>query len=260
LDKITTTSPKRETARRIEAVERAVAVLDAVAAADGEVGTNELARRTGINASSVSRLLATLADSGLVELVQATGRYRLGVRLVQLGNAVLARLDVRELGRPRLEELARTIGETATLSVAGDGEAITVDFVRSPASVQSVAQVGRPSVGHATAVGKVVLAFAGRPLPEGPLRAYTGRTIVDSGALGQEVSRVRDRGWAQAVGEREDDLNAIAAPVRAAGGELAAVIGVQGPAARFTPAAMRSARDPLVAAAGEVSAALGWLA
>lgn len=252
------THPRRESARRIEAVERAVAVLDAVAAASGDVGTNELARRTGINPSSVSRLLATLVDGGLVELVPASGRYRLGVRLVQLGNAVLARLDVRELGRPHLERLVAETGETATLSLPGDVDAVTVDFVRSPASVQGVAQIGRPSIGHATAAGKVVLAFGRTALPAPPLRTFTPRTITDPVDLEREVERVRMRGWAQALGEREDDLNAIAAPVRGAGGELVAVIGVQGPSTRFGLAAIRRARESLVAAAGELSAALGW--
>jgi IclR family acetate operon transcriptional repressor len=66
----------------VAAVQRALAVLDGLAEAGGEAGTNELARRTGVNASTVSRLLATLADAGLVEQLEATGRYRLGVRLV----------------------------------------------------------------------------------------------------------------------------------------------------------------------------------
>ena len=151
--------PTRPRARRVEAVERAVAVLDVLAEAL-ELGTNEIARRTGINASSVSRLLATLAASGLVDQVDETGRYRLGLRLVELGNAALARLDLRELARPHLRGLVAATGETATLSVPGEEFAITVDFVRSPASVQSVAQIGRPSVPHATAAGKVLLAFA----------------------------------------------------------------------------------------------------
>jgi IclR family acetate operon transcriptional repressor len=252
------TSGPRETARRIEAVERAITVLDAVAAAPGEIGTNELARRTGINASSVSRVLATLADARLVEVVPATGRYRLGLRLVQLGNAVLARLDVRELGRPGLEALVAATGETATLSLPGGGDAVTVDFVRSPATVQSVAQVGRPSIGHATAAGKVALAFGDGELPAPPLRAYTAHTITDPAELEREVELVRVQGWAQAIGEREEDLNAVAAPVLGAGGALEAVVGVQGPAGRFGPAAMRAARDAVIGEAARLSAALGW--
>jgi IclR family acetate operon transcriptional repressor len=69
-------------------------------AAGGELGTNELARRTGVNASTVSRLLATLAAAGYVDQA-ANGRYRLGIRLVQLGNAVADRLDLREIARAR---------------------------------------------------------------------------------------------------------------------------------------------------------------
>src|SRR5262245_57385208 len=138
---------RRPHARRVEAVERAVAVLDALADA-AELGTNEIARRTGINASSVSRLLATLAGAGLVDQVDETGRYRLGLRLVELGNAALARLDLRELARPHLRALVEATGETATLSVPGERDAITIDYVQSPLSVQSVARLGRPSVGH----------------------------------------------------------------------------------------------------------------
>ena len=82
--------------RHLAAVERATAVLDALATTTADMGTNELARATGINASTVSRLLATLTASGYVEHVADTGRYRLGTRLVQLSQAVLARLDVRQ--------------------------------------------------------------------------------------------------------------------------------------------------------------------
>jgi IclR family acetate operon transcriptional repressor len=177
---------------------------------------------------------------------------------VELGNAALARLDVRELARPHLRALVAATGETATLSVPGDEFAITIDFVRSPASVQSVAQVGRPSVPHATAVGKVLVAFGQVELPDGPLRAYTPNTIVERSRLDREVARVRTQGWAQAVGEREDDLNAIAAPVRDTAADLVAVIGVQGPANRFGVGPMHEARGPLLAAASALSSTLGW--
>ncbi len=194
--------PARPTTRRVAAVERAAALLGALAAG-GELGTNELARRAGLHPSSVSRLLATLVDAGLVEHVAETGRYRLGLRLVELGNAVLARLDLREVARPHLRALAEETGETVTLSAPGDPDAITVDFVLSASSVQSVARVGRPSLAHATATGKVALAFGEVELPPGRLTAFTERTIDDRGALAREVERVREQGWAKAVGERE---------------------------------------------------------
>src|SRR3990170_19984 len=131
--------------RRIGAAERAIAVLDTLADG-GELGTNEVARRTGMTPSTVSRQLGTLAASGLVERVAASGRYRLGIRLVHLANAVLARLDVREVARPHLVALVEATGETATLSVPGDDDAITVDFVPGSHQIQPVSRLGRPSI------------------------------------------------------------------------------------------------------------------
>lgn len=242
--------------RHVAAVERAVAVLDALADGAAELGTNEIARRTRINASTVSRLLATLAHARLVEHVPESGRYRLGLRLVELGNAVLARLDLREIARPHLAALVEATGETATISVPGEHEAVTVDHVQSPALVQSVARLGRPSVAHATAVGKVYLAHGGE-LPAGPLAAFTPRTITDRAALAAEIEAVRRRGYAQAVGEREEELHAMAAPILGGRGELVAILGLQGPSARFRREEMARAAGPLLDHAAAISAKLG---
>jgi DNA-binding IclR family transcriptional regulator len=243
--------------RPVAAVARAAAALDHLAAHE-ELGTNELARRIGVNPSTASRLLATLEAARLVEHVPASGRYRLGLRLLELGNAALARLDVREVARPHLEAVVEETGETATLSVAGERDAVTVDFVQSGSSVQSVARLGRPSVAHATAAGKVLLAFDGVALPAGPLQRFTQRTVVDRAKLAAEVERVRRQGWAEAAGERETDLNAIAAPVFGADGQLAAILGLQGPEGRFDRPARRAALEPLLAHAEATSKALGW--
>ena len=248
----------RPAVRRVAAVERALVLLDALAEAGGELGTNALARRTRVNPSSVSRLLATLAAAGYVEHVPASGRYRLGVRLVQLGNAALSGLEIREVARPHLRALAEETGETVTVSAPSETDAVTVDFVQSASSVLSVAHVGRPSIAHATAVGKVLLAFGGVSLPAGELAAFTNRTITSRQALSGELERVRVQGWAEALGEREEDLNAIAAPVWSARGELDGILGVQGPAARFAGPALEAARVPLLEHALAVSEALGW--
>jgi DNA-binding IclR family transcriptional regulator len=243
----------RPATRQVAAVQRAIAILDELAAARGELGTMEIHRRTGINVSTISRILATLAGGGLVDHVTSTGRYRLGTGVVRLANA--ARLDIRSLARPHLEEVGRHIGETVTLSVPGEHEAFTLDFVQSQLTVRSVAEVGRVSVAHATAVGKVFLAHGGA-LPDGPLRAFTERTIVDRAVLEVEVATTRDRGWGQALGEREEDLNAVAAPVRSRAGQLVAILGVQGPAVRFSPRAMRTAVEQLTEKAALISSAL----
>ena len=180
--------------RPVGSVARALALLDALA--EGPAGVNALARRIGVNPSSASRLLATLERGGLVER-EPGGPYRLGLRLVALADGVLARLDVRDLARPQLRALVEQTGETATLSVPGSGDAVTVDFLAGEASVVSMARVGRPSIGHATAAGKVLLAFRGGGEPS-TLTAYTERTITDPGRLAAAVSRP----FASRVGRR----------------------------------------------------------
>jgi IclR family acetate operon transcriptional repressor len=244
---------------RIASADRAVVLLDALADA-GELGTNELARRTGLTPSTVSRQLGTLTASGLVEHVPSTGRYRLGIRIVRLANSVLGRLDVRAVARPHLEELVRVSGETATLSVQGGEDAITVDFVPSAHYVRHVTQLGRPSIGHATAAGKAMLAFGDRPLPAPPLRAFTERTITDVDALARELERVRRRGHAEAIEEREPGLSAIAAPVFESTGALAAVVALQGPTPRFGRSEIRAALPLLLREAAAISTALGFVA
>ena len=241
--------------RQVAAVQRAIAILDELALARTELGTNEIARRTGINVSTISRILATLVAGGLVEHVSSTGRYRLGIGVVRLANAVHEGLDVRSLARPYLEELGKLVGETVTLSVPGEHEAFTLDFVPSRLTVRSVAEVGRASVAHATAVGKVFLAHGGK-LGPGQLTAFTDRTTVDRAVLDVEIAQVSERGWAQALGEREEDLNAIAAPVHDRAGRLTAILGIQGPAVRFSPRAMRAAVELLLDRAALISSAL----
>ena len=224
----------------------------------GELGTNEIARRTGMTPSTVSRQLGTLAASGLVERVPTTGRYRLGLRIVHLANALLARLDVRMVARPHLEELVRATGETATLSVPAEDDAVTIDFVSGAHQIQPVSRLGRPSVGHATSAGKVMLAFSGRSLPAEPLRPFTPRTITDAERLAREVECVRERGWARAIEEREPGLSAIAAPVRSSRGELEAIVALQGPSSRFDGEAIEEALPHLLAAVEAISRELGW--
>jgi DNA-binding IclR family transcriptional regulator len=241
-----------DSGRTVGSVARALALLDALA--EGPSGVNALARRIGVNPSSASRLLATLERGGVVER-EPGGPYRLGLHLVALADRALARLDVRDLARPQLRTLVEQTGETATLSVPAGHEAVTVDFVPGESSVISMARVGRPSIGHATAAGKVLLAFGDeRP---GTLEPYTERTITDPQRLAAELALVRRQGWAEAEGEREPDLNALAAPVVGRGGALVAILGLQGPGGRLTAERRRAVLPALLDAAGRVSRALG---
>lgn len=244
--------------RTTDSVSRAIAAIDELAASDEPIGVNELGRRLGVSASTASRLMGTLEAGGLVERTGDGGPYRLGLRLLALADHVLADLDVRQLARPQLEAIAAETGETATLSVPGGGEVVTADFVAGRSSVVSMARLGRPSTLHATAAGKVMLAFgpSGGELDDNlPMEALTDETITDRSALEKQVREVRRQGWAEACEERERDLNALAAPVFGHGGDLVAILGVQGPATRMGPARRKEVLPTLLDAAQELTRA-----
>ena len=223
--------------RPVASVARALTLLEELRDSEQSLGVNELARRIGVNASTASRLLATLESAGIVQREDTipTRPYRLGLALVTLADRVLSRLDLQapRPADPRRARWSRT-GETATLSLPGEREAITVDSVPSRSSVVSMARLGRPSIAHATAVGKVMLAFGGGRLPrERDLVALTDRTITDRATLAAEIAAVREHGYGTVFGEREVDVNAIAAPVFDRAGALAAILGLQAPASRL---------------------------
>jgi DNA-binding IclR family transcriptional regulator len=242
-------------AGHVASARRLLTILD-VLAAEAPLGTNEIARRLGATASTVSRQLGTLTDARLVEHISETGRYRLGIRLVELGNTVLARLDVRAVARPHLQALVDETQETATLSVPADPDAVTIDFVPTKHYVQGATGLGRPSIAHATAAGKVMLAFTDLK-PNPPLVPYTEHTITNPDALAEELEQIRTQGWAEAFAEREPELNAIAAPVWASDGNLAGIIALQGPIPRLSHRAARAALPLLLDHTAAISRELG---
>jgi IclR family acetate operon transcriptional repressor len=247
--------------RTLHSVDKALALLWAFEGAQAELGVVELARKTGINASTVSRLLGSLVAGGLVEYNRETGRYHLGLGLVRLASLVTGRLDLRTAARPHLDALVARTHETANLSIFGGEQAMTVDFVPSPRTVVSVVQLGRPSLVHCTSVGKLLLAFQPAAVREralaGPLPRFTPRTIVHPDVLRAELARIREQGYAMAEEEREPELNAIAAPVYGAQGQVVAALGLQGPAHRFDHATMLHALPVLRKEAVALSRELG---
>ena len=111
----------------------------------------------------------------------------------------------------------------------------------------------------ALAVSVLGLGVAGSvALTDGPLRAYTPKTISDTQVLEAEIARVREQGWAKAVGEREPDLAAIAAPIRSSRGELEAIVALPGPSSRFDDRAVKGALPVLRERADAISRELGW--
>jgi IclR family transcriptional regulator, acetate operon repressor len=226
--------PERERTG-LQSVTRALRSLELIADA-GELGVSELGRRLGVHKATASRLAATLAERGLIERDPDTERYRLGFGLIRLAGAAMAGLDLVRTARAVMEDLADRTRETVNLGVLSGEDVIYVDQATGARSIVSVSWVGRRTPLHCTAAGKVLLAFTSPSERERllalPLTAETSRTIVSLSALRADLEQVRTRGYAQTQEELEDGLNAVAAPVRQADGQVVAALSVSGPAFR----------------------------
>jgi IclR family transcriptional regulator, acetate operon repressor len=252
----------RESGALIQSVQRATRLLKAFDNGPAELGVMELSRRVELHKSTVSRLLATLESEGLVERVPATEKYRLGFMLVRLAGQVAHFGDVREAARPVLIELAERSHETVHLAVLDGDEVVNVEQLSGPHLVREANWVGRRTPLHCVANGKALLAFQPEPAIErilsGALPRFTERTLADPERLRRDLARVRGRGYAQALGEIEEGLNAVAAPIRDAAGAVVAAVSVSGPAYRVTADRIPDLGALVVAAAAKISARLGF--
>ncbi len=245
----------------IQSVRRAMNLLELLADNE-ELGVTELGRRLGVHKATASRLVSTLAERGLVERNPATEKYRLGFGVIHLAGAALAGLDLVRQARPVLEELAERTRETVNLAVL-DGDAVLhLDQISGKHTVVSVSWVGRRTPLHCTSNGKVLLAYGDEPTRERllalPLERRTPNTIVDPERLRALLVEVRTRGYAQTVEELEEGLNAVAAPVHAASGEVVAAVSVSGPAFRLRPVELPRVARLAMDAAGAISRRMGY--
>ena len=233
-------------------------MLKAFGQAAPEMGVTELGRKVNLHKSTVSRLLATLETEGLVERVPGTDKYRLGIEFARLAGQVSHFNDLRAVARPILHALADSSRETVNLAVLVGDEVVNVEQVAGPHLVGATNWVGRRTPLHCVANGKGLLAF--RPAGEiervlaAPLQGFTERTITDPAVLRAELARVRERGYATAIGEIEDGLNAVAAPVMSSSGSLVGAVSIFGPSYRVTPERFAALGELVIGAARAVSA------
>lgn len=200
------------------ALRNGIKVLETFTRKESSIGVNEIARRVGLHNSTVSRILATLEESALVERHPTSGRFRLGVGVIALASPMLANLDVRRVARPFLEELTRDTEETSALVVWSEGESIGVEQVASPRKVKQTVPLGTRYKYHASSSVKVFLSEAPAEELQAKLDQSLPRlsehTILDPEEYLEDLRSVRERGYAVNDGETSAEEVGIAAPVR----------------------------------------------
>src|SRR5437588_6724220 len=220
----------------VRSVERAIAILDLLAQGEWRTGA-EVARGLHVHRSTALRLWATPERHAFVDRDQGTALYRLGRRLPQLASVVSGEFDLRYVARPVCEQVAGATGETATFELLIGDDIVPIEQATASTSVVTVNWLGRRYPVHCTASGKAILAFSPQAVRErvlsGTLERVTPRTITDRAELEAQLDVARQAGVARTHEELELGLDAIAAPVFGANGEVVAALDVSGPSHRL---------------------------
>ena len=243
----------------IQVIERAMRLLDALAAQPDPVTLKELSATTGLHASTAHRILNDLVVGRYVERVD-NGLYQLGMRLLELGSLVKGRLNVREAAISAMRSLHKLTGQTINLSVQQGDEIVYIDRAWSERSgMQVVRAIGGRAPLHLTSTGKLFLSTGDARL----VRAYALRTglaghtrnsITDLDRLERELALVRRHGYARDNEELEMGVRCIAAGIFDDTGKLVAGLSISAPAERLQDEWIKA----LVDTAASISEALGY--
>jgi DNA-binding IclR family transcriptional regulator len=248
---------------QVQSVDRAIAILYLIAERGREgVGVTEVATELGVHKSTAFRLIEALENGDLVEQLEERGKYHLGRGIVRLAGATTAQLELPIESRPVCRRLAAELGETVNLAIADSGEATNILQEYGSSAITGRNWIGRPTPLHATASGKVLLAWADPDVAAEVLSVelaeYTELTITDPAVLQAELAKIREQGWAATSEEFEVGLNAIAAPIRGANGDVVAAVGVSAPSYRLPVDSFADVAERLIAGADEISSRLGY--
>ncbi|MEV0902106.1 IclR family transcriptional regulator [Actinoplanes sp. NPDC049802] len=216
----------------VQAIERAAAILRTLAGGPGRLGLSEIARTLDLAKGTTHGILRTLQLVGFVEQDRVSGRYQLGGALLHLGTSYLDINELRSRSINWADPLAARSGEAVRIGTVLEGQVLVVHHVFRPDDTFQTLDVGTLLPLHATALGKVLLAYrAGGPAPDLP--PFTRLTLTDPRALAVALERVRESGWAAEVEEMTLGQAAVAAPIRGYGGLVVGAIGISGPVDRL---------------------------
>jgi len=251
-------------ARRVQSLERAFSILEAIAGSSQLMSLADLSRSTGLHTSTTFHLIKTLIVLGYVVQDEAK-RYRIGPRLFMQAAGAFNEVELVNLATPHLQRLAEETGETTHLAVRADSGIAVIAKVDARSSIRSSERVGIVRPAYCTAIGKVLLSALSKQdldayLRRGPFEAYTPKTVTSPAALREEIKRVAAAGLAYDDAEFNHELRCIAAPVRNFTQQTIAAFGISGPVWRVTQKDMQRLGARVAAIANDLSRDLGFRA
>ncbi len=253
-----------ESLNSILVLEKAIHLLECFDIDHKEFGVRELSKETGINKSTVSRILSTLANNRLLIKPPKNGKYRLGIRLFELGTLVSSNMDLQKEALPFMEELSAKVEETVLLVVMDDFEVVYINKVESSQSLRAISRVGGRLPAHCTGVGKVLLAALSPEelntflLTKVPIKSFTQNTITRPEKLRKVLDQIRLQGYALDNEEYSEGLMCVAGPIFNHSGTVVGAISISGPTKRMKKKKIKTLISLVKTAAAGISNQLGF--
>ena len=252
-----------ESPYRVQVLDRSLAILEVLASRQSDFSLAELCASLKLHKSTIHRLAMVLEQQRLVERSPETGRYRLGLKLFELGSKAVAALDLREHSRPHLTRVMHETEETVHFCILDQEDVLYVEKMEPERSVRMASSVGRRMPAYCTAVGKAILALLpdaelATRLRRWELKPLTRKTITNAADLRAELQTIRLRGYAIDDEENEVGVRCVGAAVRNHMGRPVAAISVSGPAFRMSKGKVTEVARSVMGAANALSRELGY--
>ncbi len=247
----------------VQSVERTLDIVEALSSNRTGIGVTELSKALNLHKSTVHRLLTTLMVRKYVEQDSESGKYRLSVKLFELGNAVLSKLNMRAHALPYLRELRERCRETVQLAIVDQNEVLYIDVLESPEKIGVKAQIGERAPLYCTASGKAWL--AGLPderfyevMRGMEMKSRTPATLTTLDQLKEQISVAKELGVARDNGEYDPDMRGVAGAIKNYRGRVIACISVAVPASRFSDQSFNELAKSVKDTADKISYSVGY--
>lgn len=246
---------KSADAAGVTSVLKALDVLEVFTSERPALGVGEISLQVGLGKSTVHKLLRTLVQRGYVKQDPSSKKYSLTLRVWRVGMVALSTVNVRQVVLPYMREVSNTTGEQSTLWLYEDGRVVCVERVETRHRVRSYTRVGLVELASDLAVGRCLLAFQ----PAEEVRRVLERLEARAAkSMRAQVQRIVEQGYALNLGERWQDVRAIAVPIRDHTGTAVAAVSVSGPDSRFDENAVKAMLPDVLRTAAAASAELGY--
>ena len=246
----------------VRAVERALQILECFDDEHPEMGVSEIAQAVDLHKATTHRIMTTLLNFGYLERATDGQRYRLGLRLTELGFRAVRRMDMRREALGYMDQLSQQWGETCDLSIFEQGKVFYIEMVQGNHALTIAAAVGQRLPAHCTASGKVFLAHLPATdldsILSKPLTSYTWKTISSAMRLRQQLEQIHQQGYAFDDEEFETGIRAVACPIFNREGKVIAAMSIPCPVSRMTLERVPEIAGALAEATRAISRRMGW--